>query len=177
MCRRSGRATLRRTRYTSIRRAAALLALFLAACGTATADRDPAAASPRGAATNIDEDLAALLDASAEAWNAGDLDGFISDYAADATFVGSRGLIRGADAIRQLYAEGYWASGAPPDALRFEILDARATGRESAVGFGRYILYDRATGATTGTGHFTLVLRRIDGSWKIVHDHSSAESS
>lgn len=116
-----------------------------------------------------------MLDASAAAWNRGDLDGYISDYAHDATFVGSRGLIRGASEIRRLYAEGYWRSGAPEDALRFEMLDVRVTGPETAIAVGRYTLFDRDSGKATGTGIFTLALARRDGTWKILHDHSSAD--
>lgn len=151
-----------------------ILLLSLLACGTAsegTADRDviPTTAL-EAAATEI-------LDASAESWNAGDLEGFISHYHGDATFAGSRGLIRGAEAVRQLYADGYWASGAPEDALSFEVLHARGTAPASGVVFGRYTLADRSTDDISGTGYFSLVLQRLDGAWKIVHDHSSAAES
>lgn len=117
-----------------------------------------------------------MLHASAEAWNRGDLDAFIADYAEDATFVGSTGLIRGAAEIRRRYAEGYWSGGTPPDALRFDLLDVRVTGPGTATAVGRYILYDRESTETTGTGLFTLALARTGGEWKILHDHSSAEA-
>ena len=118
-----------------------------------------------------------MLEASAEAWTRGDLDGYISDYAEDATYVGSGGLVRGASEIRRLYAEGYWSGGTPPDALRFEMLDVRITGPGTATAVGRYILYDRGSGESTGTGIFTLSLGRVGGAWKILHDHSSADAS
>ena len=116
-----------------------------------------------------------MLEASAEAWTRGDLDGYMSDYAEDATYVGATGLIRGAAEIRRRYVEGYWSGGTPPDALRFEMLDVRVTGPATATAVGRYFLYDRASTATTGTGLFTLALKRIGGEWKILHDHSSAD--
>lgn len=116
-----------------------------------------------------------MLHASADAWNRGDLDGYMADYAEDATYVGSTGLVRGAAEIRRRYAEGYWSGGTPPDALRFEMLDVRVTGPGTATAVGRYILYDRDSAGTTGTGLFTLSLGRIGGAWKILHDHSSAE--
>ena len=120
-----------------------------------------------------------MLQASADAWNRGDLDGFLRDYAPDATFVGSRGLIHGVAEIRRMYAEGYWRTGTAPDSLRFEILDVHETGRSpsgtsTAAAIGRYTLYDRASGNPTGTGLFTLLLERNNGAWRILHDHSSA---
>ncbi|HSH46598.1 MAG TPA: nuclear transport factor 2 family protein [Longimicrobiales bacterium] len=164
---------MRRTGFTSSR-VAPLLALLALGCGAAEED----AGQPEVIAASALEAAAdQILGASAESWNQGDLDGFISHYAADATFAGSSGLIQGSGAVRALYQRGYWASGEPSDALRFEVLHARGTGPGSGVVFGRYILEDRETREATSTGYFSLVLRRLDGAWKIVHDHSSAEAS
>lgn len=116
-----------------------------------------------------------MLHASAEAWTRGDLEGYLDDYAADATFVGSSGLTRGRAEIRERYVEGYWSTGMPEDGLRFELLDVRTMGTGTAVAVGRYILYDRETDEATSTGLFSLTLRRTADGWKIVHDHSSAD--
>jgi beta-aspartyl-peptidase (threonine type) len=116
-----------------------------------------------------------MLRASAEAWTAGDLDGYLDDYAPDATFVGSSGLTHGRNAIRQTYIEGYWSTGMPEDGLRFELLDVRPEGATTALAVGRYILFDRESEEATATGTFSLTLRRTDGGWEIVHDHSSAD--
>ena len=116
-----------------------------------------------------------MLEASAQAWSRGDLEGYLSDYVEDATFVGGEGLIRGVAEIRRRYEAGYWSGGGPPDALRFEMLDVRVTGPRTATAVGRYILFDRDSGDSTGTGIFTLSLERRDGAWKILHDHSSAD--
>lgn len=118
-----------------------------------------------------------MLLASADAWTRGDLDGYLDDYAPDATFVGSTGLIRGRAEIRQRYTDGYWSTGMPEDGLRFELLEIRETGPGTAVAVGRYILYDRETEETTSTGLFSLTLRRAGAGWEIVHDHSSADGS
>lgn len=116
-----------------------------------------------------------MLTASAEAWTRGDLDGYLDDYAPDATFVGASGLTRGREAIRQTYIRGYWSSGMPEDGLRFELLEVRPVGLVTALAVGRYILFDRETDEATATGVFSLTLRRTDDGWRIVHDHSSAD--
>lgn len=118
-----------------------------------------------------------MLHASAEAWTHGDLDAFLDDYAEDATYVGSSGLIHGRERIRQSYVRGYWRSGEPADGLRFRDLEVRTVGTATAVAVGRYELFDRDTGASTATGLFSLTLRRVGDDWKIVHDHSSADAS
>jgi uncharacterized protein (TIGR02246 family) len=115
-----------------------------------------------------------MLQASAEAWTRGDLGGFLDDYADDATYVGSSGLTRGVDQIRESYVNGYWSTGVPRDGLRFGILEVRRVGSTTAIAVGRYFLYDRASGETTGTGVFSLTLGWTGGEWKILHDHSSA---
>lgn len=116
-----------------------------------------------------------MLQASAAAWTSGDLDGFLSDYAEDATFVGSSGLIHGRERIREGYVRGYWSAGTPPDGLRFPMIEVRTVGRGAAVAVGRYELFDPETGASTGTGLFSLTLRKTADGWKIVHDHSSSD--
>jgi ketosteroid isomerase-like protein len=100
--------------------------------------------------------------------------GYVDDYAPDATFVGSSGLVRGRAAIEQRYRASYWASGRPADALRFEDLQVTLLGKDHALAVGRYILYDRQSGATTASGIFSLVLRHGPNGWRIIHDHSSA---
>lgn len=122
-------------------------------------------------------EIRTMMEASAAAWNRGDLDGFLSDYAPDASFVTSRGLVHGRAQIREIYRRGYWREGAGPrDALRYEDFDIRRIGPETAIAFGRFILYDRGTGASTATGTFSLTLRRTAEGWEMVHDHSSADT-
>lgn len=119
-----------------------------------------------------------MLRSSASSWNRGDLDGFLEGYldSDSTTFVTGSGLIHGVDAIRQRYRTGYWSTGRPADQLRFEDLQVRPLGRRHALATGRYVLFDATTGATTGTGFFSLVLVRTATGWKIIHDHSSSAS-
>ncbi|MBI4537988.1 MAG: DUF4440 domain-containing protein [Gemmatimonadetes bacterium] len=117
-----------------------------------------------------------MLRASAQAWNAGDLDGFLDDYLDSPTssFAGANGVIRGTGEIRARYERSYWAAGRARESLRFEGLDVRSLGPAHALAIGRYVLYDPVQDSTTNRGYFSLVLERTDAGWKIIHDHTSA---
>lgn len=158
-----------RTLSTSIRAAVLTASILVAACGPAATDTP----SPASAAAEIE----AMLHASARDWTGGDLDGFLDDYAPNATFVGSSGLVEGRERIREGYVRGYWSTGMPADGLRFSALDIRAIGPDAALAVGRYELFDRETTAVTSSGLFSLILQRTADGWTIVHDHSSEEES
>jgi len=123
---------------------------------------------------DLAEQVASLLDRQAAAWNAGDLDGFMSAYSPSptTTYIGSTGLIEGYDGIRERYAPGF-AEGAARDSLRFEGLRVREVDERVGVATARYVL-ERA-GAVTSTGPFTLVLLNVEGAWLIVHDQSAED--
>ena len=118
--------------------------------------------------------VAALLDRQTAAWNAGDLDGFMSGYdrSPTTTYLGSSGLIEGYESIRQRYAPGF-APGAERDSLRVAELRVREVETRVAVATARYIL--ERDGEVTATGQFTLVLLNAEGAWLIVHDQSAAD--
>jgi len=113
-----------------------------------------------------------MLEASAAAWNRGDLDRFLDDYAEDATFVGGSGLIRGVAELERRYRAAYWTDAGPRDTLRFADIRVTPLGPDHALAVGRFIL-TAPDGAVTSTGFFTLVLVRTGSGWRIVHDHSS----
>jgi uncharacterized protein (TIGR02246 family) len=153
-----------------------LLAAALAGCHVAVnanAGRD-AVQSP----TVARDEITAMMARSADAWNRGDLDAFMEDYAPGqgTTYIGRRGILRGPAAIREAYAPRF-APGVRRGTLRFEDLevDVLAPGVVNAI--ATYVLTDRtAAGAdtTVGRGPTSLVMRRgADARWRIVHDHSS----
>lgn len=162
---------MRRTRTSSTSRALVLgLIALLAACG---ADTPP----PDSGAADAEAEITSMLQASAEAWNRGDLDAFLDDYqdSTATTFVGGTGVTRGLDEIRARYEEGYWSSGSPEQSLRFEELEVQRLGEHHALAIGRYVLTSAGEHSPDATGYFSLVLHRTaqDG-WQIIHDHSSA---
>jgi len=111
---------------------------------------------------------------SAASWNAGNLDAFVSDYAADSlpTFVAGGHLHRGFDFIRMHYAPRF-APGASRDSLRFEEFNVRSITSDYALITARFVLY--RNGITTASGPFTLLMQRRPEGWKILHDHSSSD--
>jgi uncharacterized protein (TIGR02246 family) len=115
-------------------------------------------------------EVAAMLEHGAQAWNAGDLDGFVSDYTPDATFVTTRGLVRGTAEIRARYAARF-APGAVRDSLTFRVLDVELLGPSFANLVATYVL--SRGDSVTATGPTSLVLKKVGGRWKIAHDHSS----
>jgi ketosteroid isomerase-like protein len=118
-----------------------------------------------------------MLVASAGAWNAGDLDGYLDDYwpSEELTFSGPDGVIRGWAGLRDRYLGGYWAPGAKRDSLRFEGIEVFMLGSEHALALGRYVLSQPGEDPIASShGYFSLVLRQVDGEWKIIHDHTSA---
>jgi ketosteroid isomerase-like protein len=49
----------------------------------------------------------------------------------------------------------------------------RGLGSDYILATARFVLF--RGDSITGSGPFTLVLQRIDGAWKIVHDHTSSD--
>ena len=111
------------------------------------------------------------LDDIAVAWNAADIERHVAPYADSATMMGSRGLIRGRNAIRDVLARGFWKDGKPLQQLRFEEVEVRMLGRgDAAVVTGKFIL--TGGGRDEASGRFSTVWELRDGRWLTVHDHS-----
>ena len=146
------------------------VALATGACRLERVDANGAAAVEPDLATQV----AGMLDRQAAAWNAGDLEGFMSAYqrSPQTTYIGSSGLIEGYDGIRARYAPDF-APGAARDSLRFEALQVREVEPRVGVATARYVL--ERDGMVTSTGPFTLVLLNVEGAWLIVHDQSAAD--
>ena len=146
--------------------------MLAAACARAVGGHH---ASP-GERAAIRAELEAMLARAAVNWNRGDLDAFVDDYlpSDSTTFIGGRGLVRGSKAIRAGYAP-LFASGATRDSLSFMILDVDPVAPDVVNLIGQYTLTRRVGGrdSVTSQGPTSLLVRRVQGRWRIVHDHSS----
>ena len=125
---------------------------------------------------SIRAELEAMLARAAVNWNRGDLDAFMADYlpSDSTTFIGGSGLLRGPAAIRASYAP-LFTGRAVRDSLSFAILDVDPLAPDVVNLIGQYTLARRVAGrdSVTARGPTSLLVRRVDGRWRIVHDHSS----
>jgi uncharacterized protein (TIGR02246 family) len=151
---------------TSSMMASAAIAVAISA--TAAAGATEPAAQARAA-------VQAALDASAAAWNAGDLDRFMACYerAATTTYVSGTRFVQGYDAIRANYAERFGGgTRAAMGQLSLEIVDFRMVGSDHAYVVGRFHLHRDAAHGGDASGPTTLLFRRTAAGWRIIADHS-----
>lgn len=113
-----------------------------------------------------------VLADQADAWNRGDLDGFMAGYlnSPDLTFRSGGTVTTGYDATLARYRERYQTGGAEMGKLTFDDVVVKRSG-DMAIVTGRWTL-DRT--ADTPTGLFTLRMELTSEGWKIVDDHTSA---
>ncbi|HEU4576062.1 MAG TPA: DUF4440 domain-containing protein [Chitinophagaceae bacterium] len=116
-------------------------------------------------------EILALLHTQTETWNAGDIDGFMKSYwqSDSLLFIGKNGVSRGWKNALENYKRGY------PDTtmmgkLSFDILYIKRISDKYYYVVGKWNL-QRTVGDLTG--HYDLLLKKIDGQWLIVADHSS----
>ena len=132
------------------------------------------AASSLQAADGKAEALA-LMKMQQEAWNRGDLDGFLSGYekSGSITFVGKT-VSRGYSGLVERYRRAY-GDREKMGQLTFSELEFQPLGENSAFLIGRFALKRTQAGGGDASGRFTIVLRKSAGGWRIIHDHTSAD--
>ena len=113
-----------------------------------------------------------LLDDQAKAWNAGKLDRFMDGYhdSDDLVFFAGGNVIKGHKAVTQRYRQRYQSEGKEMGKLTFSDLEVFPLGADAAMARAKWKL---VTSKEKVEGLFTLVLKKLDGGWKIVHDHTS----
>ncbi|MGH7585959.1 MAG: YybH family protein [Gemmatimonadales bacterium] len=153
---------------------ARVLATGLAATLACSSGGGGTAAPVLPAPAALTAEFEAQFRASAAAWNSGDLDAFMADYARDSltSYMGGRAPVYGWSTIRGHY-EASFRPGARRDSLRFEGLAARALTPTLALVTARFILH--RGDSVTASGPFTLVMERRPDGWKILHDHTSTD--
>jgi len=112
-----------------------------------------------------------LLVQQTEAWNRGDISGFMQTYWQNDSlmFIGKDGITWGWKNTLERYKKGY------PDKetmgqLSFDVIQVKKLSAEYFFVVGKWMI-KRNTGDLRG--HYNLLMKRIKGQWKIIADHSS----
>ena len=112
-----------------------------------------------------------MLLSQADAWNRGDLEGFMNGYWKNEAmmFIGKSGVTRGWQATLDNYKKGY-PDTAAMGKLQFEFVEVRKLAPGYIFVVGKWMLF-RSIGNLNGM--YTLLLQKIKGQWVIIRDHSS----
>lgn len=115
--------------------------------------------------------IRASLHSQTVAWNNGDLVGFMQSYWDNDSliFIGSAGPTYGYDKTLANYKKNY-PSKDYMGQLNFDLIQIRPLHPNLYFVIGKWALVRKA--GNVG-GHYTLLLKKIKGVWKIIADHSS----
>lgn len=116
-------------------------------------------------------EIRALLAKQTEAWNRGDVEGFMEGYWKNDSlmFIGKSGITYGWQQTLDNYKKGYPDKTAMGQ-LTFTLLEMKPLSKKYFSVVGKWHL-KRTIGDLSG--HYTLLLKKIKGKWVIVKDHSS----
>ncbi|MBM4165668.1 MAG: nuclear transport factor 2 family protein [Ignavibacteria bacterium] len=108
------------------------------------------------------------------AWNNGDIDGYMEGYWKSDSLVFTSGgnVTRGYDSTKAKYKRNYDTKD-KMGTLEFSDLEISVLEENVAWVLGKWKL-KRANDEPHGI--FTLVMKKFDGEWKIVHDHTSSNN-
>lgn len=134
-------------------------------------------AQENGSFKQAEQQIAATLNAQMEAWNRGDLEGFMQGYwnSPELTFFSGGAATKGWQPTLDRYRKRYKSTGNEMGKLNFDDLQVTVFDADSAFVRGRWRL-KMSNGKQPG-GLFTLILRRKPKGWRIVHDHTSTDCS
>ena len=116
-------------------------------------------------------ELLTSIQASANAWNRGDLKGHLAIYDASVTVMTKTGPRPTIEAIEKSFGQRYFINNMPKQNLRMESVEIRLLSASSALMTGRFVLSGGSE--PEQSGWFTLVWVRTSGGWRAVHDHTS----
>jgi hypothetical protein len=112
-----------------------------------------------------------MLDTQTQAWNRGDLEGFMKGYwqSDSLMFIGKSGVTNGWQKTLDNYKKGY-PDTATMGKLSFEYVSIKRLSFQYFYVIGKWYL-KRSIGDVSG--HYTLLIKKIKGQWVIIADHSS----
>lgn len=111
-----------------------------------------------------------IMDRQVNAWNEGNIDGFMEGYwkSGEFTFQGGKKRLKGWETLRAMYKKNY--AGEKMGKLQFSDVKMKPLGKDYVLVLARW----QVTGKEeVKEGMFTLIFQRFGKDWKIIHDHSS----
>lgn len=117
-------------------------------------------------------DIRAVLAAQSEAWNRGDIDGFMQGYwkSDDLRFASGGSITRGWQTTLDRYRKRY-PDKATMGILTFSLHEVQVLAPDAAIVFGKWELVREKD---KPWGLFTLILRKTSEGWKVTADHTSS---
>lgn len=139
-----------------------IISIFLLFCACGTSAVDDVA---------IKKAVLEVLKKQQDDWNAGDIDQFMAGYIrSDSVRYASEAEVHyGWEATRERFHKTY-PDRAAMGILTFSDFDIEVLSGDATMVFGRFHLKREAD---EPTGLFTLLFRKTDKGWQIVHDHTS----
>lgn len=125
-----------------------------------------------GSDVSEEDRILAVLATQQEAWNAGDIDGFMEGYwrSPELRFASGGSVTKGWQETRDRYHTNY-ADRSLMGELSFNELYVTVLAEDAAIVHGAWALQRTAD---RPSGLFTLVFEEIDGAWKIVSDTTTS---
>ncbi len=151
-----------------------ILALVLCVASVAFAQREPV--TPAAADSTAEAAVKAILNAQMDAWNRGDLEGYMAAgywNSPELTFIGGANEIRGYQAALERYRKAYQSPGKEMGHLDFPEMRVVMLGPDAALATGKFHL--KMKDGREPSGRFTVILKRFPEGWRIIHDHSCAQ--
>lgn len=118
-----------------------------------------------------EQTIRSLIDEQRQAWNRGDIEGFMATYwkSDSLMFIGKSGVTYGWQNTLNNYKKGY-PDTAAMGKLAFDLLEIKRLSVMYFFVVGKWHL-TRSIGDVGG--HFTLLFKKVKNKWVIVADHSS----
>ena len=119
----------------------------------------------------IATEIRKVMNDQTDAWNRGDIDGFMAGYwrSEKLVFVSGTNVTRGWQPTLDRYKKSY-DTKAKMGTLKFSDLEITVLSKDAAVVLGSWEL-ERTGDAPNGK--FTLIFRKFKDGWRVVHDHTS----
>lgn len=120
---------------------------------------------------NTRQQIDEIMGLQEKAWNIGSLEGFMNAYwkSDSLRFIGSKGISYGWHKALENYKRSY-PSKKHMGKLKFKNLTYKPLGNKHFHINGKWTLF---RDQDTLSGHYSLVWQKMNGTWKIINDHSS----